>query len=78
MKMVFTALVGPYWEKLCPRSEYRPKPYSRPQAQFLPSPNMDRTSQPVNNIYMFQKTPVCIRHVRLITIKGKYAYIHNI
>ena len=41
--MLFTGPVGPYWEKLCPRSEY-----SRPWAQFLPI----RTSQLVNNIYL--------------------------
>ena len=34
------ALVGPYWEKLCPRSRVRPEaagrgPYSRPRAQFF-------------------------------------------
>ena len=35
------ALVGPYWEKLCPRSRVRPEaagrgPYSRQRAQFFP------------------------------------------
>ena len=35
------ALVGPYWEKLCPLSRVRPSvcalgPYSRPRAQFFP------------------------------------------
>ena len=28
--------------------------------------------------YIFKKPPVCIRHVRLITIRGKYTYKHNI
>ena len=28
--------------------------------------------------YIFQKPPVYIRHVRLITIRGKYTYKHNI
>ena len=46
------ALVGPYWEKLCPLSRVRPSvcglgPYSRPRAQFFPI----RMSRPVNNIY---------------------------
>ena len=51
--MLFTGLayVGPYWEKLRPLSaEYGPRPYSRPRAQFLPI----RTSQLVNNIYVFK------------------------
>ena len=50
------ALVGPYWEKLCPLSRVRPSacglgPYSRPRAQFFPI----LTSRPVNNIYILLK-----------------------
>ena len=52
------ALVGPYWEKLCPRSWARPSacglgPYSRPLAQFFSI----RTSRPANNIYVFAECP---------------------
>ena len=39
-KMLFTAYVGPYWEKLCPRSEYGLGRYSRPRAHTV-SPNTD-------------------------------------
>ena len=30
------ALVGPYWEKLCPLSRVRPEAASRQRAQFFP------------------------------------------
>ena len=43
--MLFTDLGRSVLGKLCPRSEY-----SRPRAQFLPI----RTSQPVNNKYLFR------------------------
>ena len=64
------ALVGPYWEKLCPRSWARPEAaYSRPLAQFFSI----RTSRPTNNIYVFnfrltkQQYVAAIKKVKIIS-----------